>query len=153
MHDDDHPRLNHVAMSVAKELLEAPAQAELLEFYGEVMGWTAMPTMGKPGELLVLRAHSNEQFIFLAGSTTPMTCPSRDHFGLSVSDPGTLYALHDRALAYQKRDARVEIVPPTVEDYKVLALHSFYLRYRLPMMIELQCFEWARGASPASLPD
>ena len=146
------PRFNHVAMSVPASLLDADTQKELLDFYGEVLGWTAMPTMGKPGELLVMRVHSNEQFVFLAADDAPMTCPPMDHFGLSVGAPADLYAAHDRAVAYGKRDDRVEIVPPRVEDYKVLKLHNFYLRYRLPMRIELQCYEWAEGVGPDSLP-
>jgi len=146
------PRLNHVAMSVAPSLLEAKAQQELLDFYGEVLGWTAMPTMSRPGELLVMRLHSNEQFVFLAASDRPMTCPPGDHFGLSVATPEQLEDAHARCRAFQRRDARVEVEAPTCEDFGVLRLHSFYLRYRLPLRIELQCFAWRRGAGADSLP-
>jgi len=30
----------------------------------------------------------------------------------------------------------------------VLKLHAFYLRYLLPLRIEVQCFEWAAGFGP-----
>ena len=30
----------------------------------------------------------------------------------------------------------------------MVKLHSFYVRYRLPLMIEVQCFEWAPGFGP-----
>lgn len=153
MTTQEMPRFNHVAMSVSRELLAAESQQDLLAFYGEVFGWTAMPGMGKPGELLVMRVHSNEQFVFLAASDEPMQCPRMDHFGLSVKDPDELYAAHERAAKWRERDDRVDIVEPKVEDYKVLKLHNFYVSYRLPMMVEVQCYDWAEGVGPDSLPD
>lgn len=152
MTDAAMPRLNHVAMSVPADLLTAEAQRELLDFYGDVLGWTAMPTLGRPGELLVMRVHSHEQFVFLAASDEPMTCPETDHFGLSVPTPEALYAAHDRCARRRQHDSRVTIVPPKVEDFGALKLHSFYLGFRLPLRIEIQCFEWAKGAGPQSLP-
>ena len=146
------PRINHVAMSVPAGLLSEQSQRELLDFYGEVLGWTAMPGLSRPGELLVMRVHSHEQFVFLAASDAPMTCPPGDHFGLSLPTPAELAEAHARCEAWQARDPRVEIDPPKVDDFGMLRLHSFYLRYRLPMRIELQCFEWRGGAGPTSRP-
>lgn len=146
------PRINHVALSVPRELLSEQGQRELLACYGDVLGWTAMPGLSKPGELLVMRVHSNEQFVFLAASDEPMRCPPGDHFGLSVATPEALAAAHARGRAWQARDPRFEIDPPRVDDFGMLRLHSFYLRYRLPLRIELQCFEWQRGAGPTSAP-
>ena len=34
----------------------------------------------------------------------------------------------------------------------MLSLHSFYVRYALPMRVEVQCFEWKPGLGPQSLP-
>jgi hypothetical protein len=146
------PTFNHVAMSVPAELLSADGRASLLRFYGEVFGWTEMPTMSEDGRRLVLRVHSNEQFVFLIADPQPMTCPRMDHFGLSVGTPAELYETLERARKFRERDARVEIVDPEIEDYKVLKLHNFYVRFRLPLMVEVQCFEWAPGVGPASLP-
>ena len=146
------PSFNHVAMSVPADLLAEHSRGELLRFYGEVFGWTEMPTMTQDRERLVLRVHSNEQFVFLIADPQPMTCPRMDHFGLSVGTPEELYETLERARKFRERDARVEIVDPEIEDYKVLKLHNFYARFRLPMMVEVQCFEWAPGVGPASLP-
>jgi hypothetical protein len=146
------PTFNHVAMSVPADRLDAASRAELLRFYGEVFGWTEMPTMTQEGERLVLRVHSNEQFVFLIADPHPMTCPRMDHFGLSVGAPAELYETLERARKFRERDARVEIIEPEIEDYKVLKLHNFYVRYRLPMMVEVQCYEWAPGVGPSSLP-
>ena len=146
------PTFNHVAMSVPADLLDADGRRELLDFYGEVFGWTEMPSMTQDRERLVLRVHSNEQFVFLIADPQPMACPRMDHFGLSVGAPDELYQAVERARKFRERDPRVEIIEPEIEDYKVLKLHNFYVRYQLPMMVEVQCYEWAPGVGPASLP-
>jgi hypothetical protein len=69
-----------------------------------------------------------------------------------VGAPSELYETVERARKFRDRDPRVEIIEPEIEDYKVLKLHNFYVRYRLPMMVEVQCYEWAPGVGPASLP-
>ena len=144
---------NHVAMSVPAELLDEAGRADLLDFYGEVFGWTEMPTLTLDRERLVLRAHSNEQFVFIHAGETPMHCPPMDHFGLSVAAPSELDAILERARKYEERDARVRVVDRQTEDYKVLKLHSFYVGYLLPLMVEVQCYEWAAGVGPDSLPE
>jgi hypothetical protein len=80
----------------------------------------------------VLRVHSNEQFVFLIADPQPMACPRMDHFGLSVAAPAELYETVERARKFRERDPRVEIIEPEIEDYRVLKLHNFYVRYRLP---------------------
>ena len=134
-------------------MLSGDTARDLLRFYEEVFGWGPMPTMVKEGELIVLRAHSNEQFVFLVADADPMRCPATDHFGLSVETPAELDELLERARAYRDRDDRVEILDRELEDYGFLKLHSFYVRYRLPMMVEVQCYEWAEGVGPDSQPE
>jgi hypothetical protein len=146
------PTFNHIAISVPAGLLDAHGQERLLRFYSEVFGWTEMPTLSDPGARLVLRAYSNEQFVYLVADPQPMRCPAMDHVGMSVGTPAELDALLERARAWQARDACVEIVDRATEDFGVVKLHSFYVRYLLPLMIEVQCFEWAPGISAASLP-
>lgn len=146
------PRFNHVALSVPEESLDERGRADILDFYGEVFGFTEMPTLTRDRSLLVLRAHSNEQFVYLHANPKPMRCPSMDHFGMSVRSPAELDGMLERARKHRDRDPRVEIVDKQVEDFNVLKLHSFYVRYLLPMMIEVQCFEWAEGVGPGSLP-
>lgn len=147
------PVFNHVAMSLTADALDETGRAEILRFYTNVFGWTEMPTMTEDRKRLVLRVHSNEQFVFLSGGDDPMQCPVGDHFGMSVSSPDELQEILEAARKFKDRDDRVEIDDFTVEDYKVLKLHSFYVRYLLPMRIEVQCFEWADGFDNNSLPD
>ncbi len=147
------PSFNHVAMSVPADLLDEAGRADLLRFHEEVFGWTEMPTLTEDRKRLVLRAYSNEQFVFLVADPEPMRCPGMDHFGMSVGTPRELDEMLDRARKFAERDPRVEIVERQVEDYKVLKLHNFYVRYRLPLMIEVQCYEWAPGIDGTSLPE
>jgi len=141
---------NHVAMSVPASLLDADGRAALLAFYGEVFGWTEMPTMTVDGERLVLRCHSHEQFVFLHAAEEPMRCGNHEHWGISVATPEELDTIRERAQKFREHDPRVEIDPRQLEDYQVLRLHSFYVRYLLPLTVEVQCFEWAEGMDDQS---
>ena len=146
------PRFNHVAMSVPPEVLDERGREAILRFYQEVFGWTEMPGLTRDRERLVLRAHSNEQFVFLVADPEPMRCPQGDHFGLSVASRAELDDLLARAREFQKRDAGVEIEGPQSEDFGVLVLDSFYVRYRLPLRVEVQHFAWAEGLGADSTP-
>ena len=108
---------NHVAFSVPRELLDAAGRARVLRFYSEVFGWTEMPTLTRDGELLVLRAHSNEQFVFLAASERPTRCEEMDHFGLSVRSKAEFDDLLARARRFAATDAEVMIDGPHSEDH------------------------------------
>ena len=142
------PRFNHVALSVPPERLDAAGREALLAFHERVFGWTEMPTLTRDRELLVLRAWSNEQFVYLHASDEPMRTGAGEHFGLSVATRAELDGMYERALAFQREDPRVELEPPHTDDFHVLKLHAFYLRYLLPLRIEVQCFDWAEGFGP-----
>jgi hypothetical protein len=142
------PRFNHVALTVPADLLGAEGRSDLLRFHERVFGWTEMPTMTRDRELLVLRAWSNEQFVYLHASADPMRTGATEHFGLSVPEVKDLDGMYERAEKFRAEDGRVELLPRELQDFRVVKLHSFYVRYRLPLMIEVQCFEWAPGFGP-----
>ena len=146
------PRFNHVALTVASEMLSGETGTALKRFYGEVFGWGEMPSMGKEGELIVLRVHSHEQFVYLHAGEKPLRCPPTDHFGLQVATPQELDDVLDRARKYQESDGRVEITDRQEQDFKAVVLYSVYIRYLLPMCIELQCYEWAEGFDAQTMP-
>lgn len=145
------PRFNHIALSVPADQLDADGRAKLLSFYEEVFGFTEMPTMTKDRDLVVLRCYSNEQFVYIHATDNPMQCGTMEHFGMSVATPEELDAMYERAQKYKEGDADVEIIERKVQDFKVVKLHSFYVRYHLPFMVEVQCFDWAKGAGPDRL--
>ena len=129
-------------MSVASELLEPEGRAQLSAFYGDVFGWQELPTETVDGHKLVFSVHTIEQFVFLIADDSPMTCPRLDHFGLSVDTEVELDAVLAGARAWHVRDRRVDIIDKKTEDRGMLAITSIYVQYLLPMMVEIQWWEY-----------
>lgn len=138
------PRINHVAMSVPADTLDDDGRAALCAFYGDVFGFEEYEDLTQDRQRLVLRAHSHEQFVFLIAEDQPMTAPRLDHFGLSVASLEDFEEVARRAAAWKAKEPdAVDLIEPSVEEYVgALKLHSFYVRYRLPLMIETQHFEY-----------
>ena len=134
-------RFNHVAMSVPAELLDEAGRADITRFYGEVFGWQEHPTMTEDRKRVVMGVHSYDQFVFVVADDSPMKAPRGDHFGMAVDSLEELREVLRRAEAFAAGDARVDIMGYEVEDFGVLKLHSFYVRYLLPLMVEVQYFE------------
>ncbi len=144
------PRFNHVAMSVPADLLDEQGRADLLAFYGDVFGWDELPTETKDRYRLVMRAHDNEQFVFLIAEDSPMSCPRLDHFGMSVGSAEELEEIYAKAQAWAAKDDRVDLIEKKGEDmHGVLVLTSFYVRFLLPMMVEIQHFDGAHQRDAA----
>ena len=138
------PRFNHVAMSVAPGELDADGRAALVAFYGDVFGFEEYPDLTEDRHRLVFRAHHHEQFMFLISEDEPMRAPRLDHFGISVATLDDFHEVHRRAAAWQEKEPEhVDLIEPQVEEHAgMLNLHSFYVRYRLPLMVETQHFEY-----------
>lgn len=136
------PRFNHVAMSVPADLLGASPRADLCRFWGEVFGFDELAQMTEDRHRLVLSACHYEQFVFIIADDHPMTCPRMDHYGMSVGSLADLEAAHERATAFAASDDRVDLTPIGIDDHGVVRLHSFYTGFLLPMMLELQFWEF-----------
>ena len=146
------PRFNHVAMSLPSDLLDETNRADLCRFYGEVFGFEELPTMTEDRRRLVFGCYAIEQFVFLIANDDPMTCPRMDHYGFSVGTEAELDAMLERAKAFQEKDPRVDIVDKHVDDHGHLAITSIYVGYLLPMMIEIQWWDFkaARDGAEAT---
>ncbi|GIU87513.1 MAG: hypothetical protein KatS3mg009_2028 [Acidimicrobiia bacterium] len=136
------PRINHVAMSVPADLLDAEHRALLTGFYGDVLGFVELPTMTQDRHRLVFQVHQVEQFLFLIADDPPMSCPRLDHWGISVGAESELDDVLARAKAWRARDDRVEIIDKKTDDHGVLAITSIYVRFLLPMMVEVQWWDY-----------
>jgi hypothetical protein len=138
------PRFNHVAVSVPADALDADGRAAITAFYGDVFGFEEYEDLTKDRKQLVLRAHHHEQFLFVIADDKPMDAPRFDHFGLSVSTLDDFNEVLRRARAWKEKEpAAVDLIESKVEEYVgMLNLHSFYVGYRLPMMVETQFFEY-----------
>ena len=137
-----NPHFNHVAMSVPADLLDESGRKQIVAFWDEVFGFTEMPTMSIDRKRLILSCVHWDQFIFLIADDEPMTCPRMDHFGLSVGTLEELKGVQSRAEAYRQRDPRVDLIDLHMDDQGRIKIHSLYVRYLLPMMCELQWWEF-----------
>ena len=138
------PRLNHVAMSMPADALDAEGRAAITAFYADVFGFEEYPELTEDKRRLVLRAHHHEQFVFLIAEDDPMRAPRLDHFGISVATMDDFNEVLRRCQAWKEKEPEhVDLVEYSVDKYEgMLNLHSFYVRYRLPLMIETQHFEY-----------
>ena len=144
------PRFNHVAMSMPSGLLSAESRAEITKFYDDVFGWKEIPQMTEDDRRLVLSCYTYEQFVFLIAEDEPMRCARLDHFGISVATEAELDEILARARAFRANDDRVEIIDKKVDDYEMLAITSIYIRYVLPMMVEVQWWDFKDSSVDSS---
>jgi hypothetical protein len=137
-----NPRFNHVAMSVPADLLGADNRGDILRFWDEVLGFAEMPTMTIDRKRLILSCVHWDQFIFLIAEDEPMACPRMDHFGLAVGSRAELEGVAERARAFRAHDDRVDFIDLHVDDQGMVKIHSLYVKYLLPLMCELQYWEF-----------
>jgi hypothetical protein len=135
------PRFNHVAMSLPADALGAENRADIVRFYDEVFGWKEIEQLTEDRRRLVLMAYRFDQFVFLIADEPHMTGPRLDHFGMGVDSEEELDVFLERAKAFKAKDDRVDIIDKNAEDHGVLVIKSFYVRYLLPLMVEVQYYE------------
>src|SRR5438105_15161307 len=138
------PRFNHVAMSLTAEMLDEEHRTLRADFFGDVFGFFDIPVMTIDRKRQVFQVHNIEQFVFLIADDggQAMECPRLDHFGLSVGAESELDEILARAEKWKERDDRVEIIDKKTDDHGMLAITSIYIRYLLPMMIEIQWWDF-----------
>jgi hypothetical protein len=136
------PTLNHVAITLPRDVLDDDGRKLLLGFFGEVFGWTEGDNTGEEGNPLILYTGPFGQFVYLLPGDVPLTAPHLDHFGFQVQTLVELQGIVDRAKAYREKDDRVDIIdvhsrvmPGPNRKY---VLTSAYIGFVLPLMIELQ---------------
>jgi len=137
------PRLNHVALSLPSDHLDQAHRDDLCRFWGEVFGFDELEVMTEDRRRLVLSCVHWDQFLFIVSDDQPMRCPPMDHFGFAVGSMDELLGVRDRAEAYRLQDDRVEIIDVSADDQQVLTIHSLYVRFLMPMMCEVQWWEFA----------
>ena len=136
------PRLNHVAISMPPSALDDTGRAEILEFYGDVFGWTEGDNTGEQGNPLILYTGEYGQFVYLLPGQPALTAPPLDHFGLQVSTIPELEAIVERAQAVAVRDPRVRVIGiearATHGPKYTYTLTNAYVGFLLPLMVEIQ---------------
>lgn len=139
---EDRPRLNHVALTVDPALLDDRGRAEILDFYGDVFGWTEGDNSGEQGNPLILYTGVFAEFVYLLPGEPFLVAPALDHFGLQVPTITQLERIVRRAEARRDRDDRVKIIDisarTTPGPAHNFTLTSAYIGFVLPLMVELQ---------------
>ncbi len=138
-----NPRFNHVAMSLPADLLDEKNRGDICRFWSDVFGFDEIKVMTEHRRRLILSCVHWDQFIFLVADGDPMRCPRLDHFGFSVGSLDELQGVQDRAAAFRRHDNRVDLIDLHEDDQDVVKIHSVYVRYLLPMMCEVQWWEFA----------
>ena len=139
------PRLNHVAISVARHDLDDRGRADILDFYGDVFGWVEGDNTAEDGNPLILYTGAPAEFVYLLPSDEPLTAPHLDHFGLQVSTLDELGEIVEKAKKYQAHDSRVQVIDVHARTTRGPESHytltSAYIGFVLPLMVELQHIE------------
>jgi hypothetical protein len=135
------PRLNHVAITMDRDLLDDDGRKEILDFYGDVFGWTEGDNTGERGNPLIMYTGEFGQFVFLVPGE-PSSPTTVEHFGLQVSSCEEIEEIVGKAKKRQETDDRVSvtdihsrITKGPVHEY---TLTSAYIGFMLPVTIELQ---------------
>ena len=136
------PRLNHVAISLPADQLDQAHRDDLCRFWGGVFGFDELAVMTEDRRRLVLACVHWDQFLFIVAEDEPMRCPPMDHFGFAVGSMEELVGVRNRAVDFHDQDDRVEIIDVTSDDQQVVIIHSLYVRFLLPMMCEVQWWEF-----------
>ena len=115
-----------------------------------MFGFFDIPMMTIDRKRQVFQVHNIEQFVFLiaddggarwsARASTTSACRSAPSRSSTTSSRGPK--------AWQARDDRVDIIDKKVDDHGMLAITSIYVKYLLPMMVEIQWWDYheiARG--------
>jgi hypothetical protein len=138
-------KLNHVAISMDPALLDDAGRAELLDFYGDVFGWTEGDNTGEIGNPLIMYTGAFGQFVYLLPGDPFLQAPPMDHFGVQMDSLAELADIVGKAKARQETDERVTLIDvhartthgPT-HDY---TLTSAYIGFVIPLLVELQHLE------------
>src|SRR5258707_2517462 len=110
MADAGPPRLNHVAISMDPAILDDNGRAEILDFYGDVLGWTEGDNTGESGNPLIMMTGGFGEFVYLLPGDPWLVSPRLDHFGLQVTERSQLEEILQRAKARAAADDRVSVI-------------------------------------------
>jgi hypothetical protein len=133
-------RLNHMELSVPSGDLTKEFRHDLDSFYGEIFGWTGFDT-DVGGQDCHLLMFDGDQFVLVVESQVPMSSPGHDHLGLLQSSRDEVDGLLYECQAHAERDHRVQVIHREDLAYPGLTVHSFYVRYLLPVYFDVHCLE------------
>jgi hypothetical protein len=132
-------RFNHVELTLPSDMLTSEFRTDVDAFYGVVFGWSAFDTE-VAGQTCHLLQPDPAQFILLVGSESPMTSPGYEHLGLHQDSAEEVDWLLEECERYAMKDDRVSVVRREDLVYPGLTVHSFYVKYLLPIYFDVHSF-------------
>jgi hypothetical protein len=124
--------LNHVAMAVPAGTLTDDYRAELLDFYGDTMGWHEIESLRLPDRLTF--SVGRHTYLNIRERVEPTICSGYEHFGIVVESSEHADELWSR-LSRETRDVNLEPMQRGEDGFR-----SFRFRYLLPLAVEVQYF-------------
>ena len=105
-----------------------------------IFGWSALDTE-VAGQACHLLTAEPDQFILLAESNKPMQSPGYDHLGLLQQSREEVDELLAACERYAEKDERVKIKRNEDLIYPGRIVHTFYVKYLLPVYFDVHSFE------------
>jgi hypothetical protein len=133
-------RFDHMELSVPVGTLTTSLKEELDAFYGSIFGWSGFD-IDVAGHACRLLMCGSNQFIQLLESEHPITSPGHDHVGLLFDTPQEVDDLLNSCERYAEKDDRVVVDRREDLAYPGLTVHSFYVRYLLPLCFDVHSQE------------
>lgn len=140
-------RFNHMELTLPKGALGDDGRADIKAFYSEVFDFEALdvPIFDQLG-LLLRTDEATSQFLLLMESETPIDSPGYDHLGFLYDTREQVDDRLEQVKRWQEKDDRVRI-----KEYEDLVtgattVHTFYVRYLLPIWFDVQHIEHAEPA-------
>ena len=124
--------LSHVAMSVPEGTLTDEYRAQLLEFYGRMLGWREMESLRRPDRLTV--AVGPASYINIREQPDGMVSHGYEHFGILVRSAEEFRRIW-ADLANEQVDVQLEPLSTNNDGEG-----SFRFRHLLPMAVEVQYY-------------
>ena len=125
--------ISHVAMSVPEGTLTDGFRAELIGFYGRLLGWEEIESLRRP-DRLTLSVGVPLNYLNVRERAEVMVCTGYEHVGIMVGSAADFRRIWDDLAAL---DADVELEPfPDRAD----GGGSYRFRHLLPMAFEVQFF-------------
>jgi catechol-2,3-dioxygenase len=122
--------LSHVAMSVPEGTLTDRYRSDLLDFYGQKLGWREIVAFRLPDRLTI--AVGGSTYINVRERPDSMVTYGYEHIGVLVDSADTLARLWSE-LADEHIDIHLESFAPNAQGEG-----SFRFQYLLPMAVEVQ---------------
>src|SRR5580765_2763420 len=123
--------LSHVAMSVPPGTLTDEWRKQVLDFYGELFGWTEMDSLRLPDRLTIAVGAS---YINVRERSDAPAYTGYEHFGVSFPTLAEMKGAWERA-SVEDAEVTLEPLEETADGFA-----TFRLRYLLPLTVEAQYF-------------